>query len=264
MNEWNPPPLGVWPTPEMAVRGLYRTLWYGALQALAAGGAIAVTLLNDNQAALVGVAVASTFLPPFINTGLLWAYVTHIQIRGLTQQAIRYNTSGTTVYLPPAWAPCSGYQYEYYFDQRWEFMALSGVSMLYTVVNIVCMLATGYLLLKVKEVMPLGRLEPNKRFFQEDIKVARNYNRRMTMMMGSSGGGLAEENMGNQILSEWAEIAGLDPKTLLSDRPEARVTQLQTLQDILSDVEADDTYLSVTKNAIGKPNEVSLYNVSIF
>lgn len=79
-REWDPPPTGWWPTPEMQVRGLWRTLWYGALQALAAGGAIAVTLLNDNQAALVGVAVASTFLPPFINTGLLWAYATHIQV----------------------------------------------------------------------------------------------------------------------------------------------------------------------------------------
>lgn len=256
MEEWNPPPAGVWPTPEMQVRGLWRTLWYGALQALAAGGAISVTLLNDNQAALVGVAVASTFLPPFINTGLLWAYATHIQCRGLLQDAILQNSTGplaASFRLPPAWAPAPGYMPVYYNDMRWEMMALSGVSMLYTFVNVICMIAMGVLLLWAKEVVPLGALEPNKRFFKEDIKVMRDYNRRMTMAPGT----VAEEQMGNQILSEWAEIAGLDPKTLLSDSPEAKVTQLQTLQDILSDVEADDTYLSVTRNAIGKPNDVS-------
>jgi hypothetical protein len=52
MDSWNPPPSGFWPTPEMSVRGEWRTLIYGFLQASAAGGAIAVTLLNDNQVSI--------------------------------------------------------------------------------------------------------------------------------------------------------------------------------------------------------------------
>ena len=253
MKEWNPPPSGFWPTPEMSVRGQWRTLWYGALQALAAGGAIAVTLLNDNQAALVGVAVASTFLPPFINTGLLWAYATHITIRGHGQAFEWYNgTSGKPSLMKKAWMPSEGYEPIHYEDMRWEFMALSGVSMIYTLVNIVCMLAMAYVILRVKEVVPLGSLEPNKRFFTKDIRVARDYNRRMTM---ANVKGIDNEGIGDQILSEWAEIAGLDAGTLLSDKPEAAVTRRQTLHDILADVHLDNTYQSVTKSGVGVKNE---------
>ena len=254
MKEWNPPPSGYWPTPEMSVRGMWRTLWYGALQALAAGGAIAVTLLNDNQAALVGVAVASTFLPPFINTGLLWAYATHITVKGQGQKLEWYNSTfeGKPILLKRAWMPDPGYEPLHYEDMRWEIMALSGVSMIYTLVNIICMLVMAYVILRVKEVVPLGSLEPNKRFFTKDIRVARDYNRRMTM---ANLKGVDNEAMGDQILSEWAEIAGLDAGTLMSDRPEAAVTRRQTLHDILADVNMDNTYQSVTKSGVGVKNE---------
>jgi len=45
------------------------------------------------------------------------------------------------------------------------------------------------------------------------------------------------------------DIAGLDANQLLSDRPEARVTQLQTLTDIARDVEADQVY-QFTRNRL--------------
>lgn len=41
---------------------------------------------------------------------------------------------------------------------------------------------------------------------------------------------------------------------MLSTKPEARVTQLQTLKDLINDVENDDVYQSVTKGAIGRPD----------
>ena len=264
MKEWNPPPSGFWPTPEMSVRGEWRTLWYGALQATAAGGAIAVTLLNDNQAALVGVAVASTFLPPFINTGLLWAYATHITVRGHYEKIEPFNYSGQVYFLKKSWRPNTGYEPLHHVDQRWEFIALSGVSMIYTLVNIVCMLGMAYILLRIKEVVPLGSLEPNRKFFTKDIKVARDYNRRMTQasilnpmrnnFRPSSTSHGPEDEMGQQILSEWAQIAGLDPNALLSDKPEAAITRRQTLADILGDVTANDTYQSVTRSAVGVKN----------
>ena len=254
MDQWNPPPDGFWPTGEMSVRGEWRTLIYGFLQASAAGGAIAVTLLNDNQAALVGVAVASTFLPPFINTGLLWAYATHITIRGHGQSLKKHEFNNHTYFLKDAWLPNPGYEPKHYYDQRWEFMALSGVSMIYTLVNIICMLVMAYLFLRVKEVVPLGSLEPNKRFFMKDIKVARDYNRRMTMANIHGVTTSNSEAMGDQILSEWAEITGLDASTLLSDKPEARVTRRQTLHDIIADVHQDNIYQSVTRQAVGLKN----------
>ena len=58
--QWHPPE-GHWPTSEMVNRATYRSLVMGALQASAAGGAVALGLLTNNYTALVGVAIASTF-----------------------------------------------------------------------------------------------------------------------------------------------------------------------------------------------------------
>lgn len=62
------------------------------------------------------------------------------------------------------------------------------------------------------------------KFFSEDIKVYRAHNKKYP-----SGG-----NIGQQILEEWADISGLNKNDLLSDRPEAKATQIQTLNDIVS------------------------------
>lgn len=147
--EWNPPPDGIWPTYEMRVRGEWRTVWYGTLQAAAAGGAVAVTLLQDNKAALVGVAVVSTFLPPFINSGLLWAYAVHLQIRGLGQPIEPVIIRNQTFFLKNAWIPADGYKIIHSPDMRIECLALSGVSMVYTLVNVIFMLIVAFILLKV-------------------------------------------------------------------------------------------------------------------
>ena len=133
----------------MQVRGTYRGLIYGVMIALPCGGAIAVTLLNENHAALVGVAVASTFLPPFINTGLLWALSVHLQIKGLTQHNVPFNISGHILNTRPAWAPQSGYVPVYSLDMRVENALLGCVSMVLTALNIICMLVIAYITLKV-------------------------------------------------------------------------------------------------------------------
>ena len=133
----------------MQSRGTVKGIVYGILLALPCGGAIAVTLLNENHAALVGVAVASTFLPPFINTGLLWAMAVHLQIRGLSQQIETYNISGQVFNLKPAWVPQQGYSVIYSNDMRKENALLGCMSMALTGVNIVCMLLVAYVVLKV-------------------------------------------------------------------------------------------------------------------
>lgn len=133
----------------MQVRGTYRGLIYGVMIALPCGGAIAVTLLNENHAALVGVAVASTFLPPFINTGLLWALSVHLQIKGLKQIPVPYNISGHVTNIRPAWAPQGGYSPVYSYDMRIENALLGCVSMALTALNIICMLVVAYITLKV-------------------------------------------------------------------------------------------------------------------
>ncbi|CAG2118979.1 unnamed protein product, partial [Medioppia subpectinata] len=207
---------------------------------------------NENQTALVGVAVASTFLPPFINTGLLWALTTHLQIRGLHQQSVPYNMSGTIMYLKPAYAPQSGYTPVYSYDMRIENTLLGCVSMVLTALNIICMLVVAYIVLKIKEIVPLEKMAPGtQRFFKHDLKIARKYNRK-SMATGNN------DPIGQQILEEWAEISGLDKNQMLSETPEARVTQLQTLYDIAQDVESDETFQTVMGKAVGNPNQFGL------
>lgn len=116
---------------------------------MAAGGAVAITLLNDAQCALVGVAVASTFLPPHINTGLLWAYACHLEFRGLSQEYVYYNDSGNFELMKPAWIPQSGYKPHYYDDMRYESIALGGVSLLLTYVNVIGMIFVAFIMLWV-------------------------------------------------------------------------------------------------------------------
>lgn len=41
------------------------------------------------------------------------------------------------------------------------------------------------------------------------------------------------QNIGQQILEEWADISGINKNELLSDHPDAKATQIQTLNDIV-------------------------------
>ncbi|XP_074602663.1 uncharacterized protein LOC141856278 isoform X2 [Brevipalpus obovatus] len=244
--EWHPEPDGIWPTGEMEVRGTYKGLIYGLLQAMGAGGAVAISLLNDAQGPLVGVAVASTFLPPHVNTGLLWAYACHLEWRGLNEGYVLHNVSGTITRMKPSWIPQNGYTPHYYDDMRYESLALGGFSLCLTYLNVIGMIFVCYIMLWMKQIAPLGKIEPKNRFFTKDIKEARYYNRKRGTLT-------ANENLGQQILREWAEKAGLDPAQLLSQRPEARVTQFQTLKDLITDVENDAVYRNVTQAAMSKP-----------
>jgi hypothetical protein len=117
---------------------------------MGAGGAVAISLLNNAQCPLVGVAVASTFLPPHINAGLLWAYACHLQWRGLSQDYVPYNTStGEVVYLKMAWIPDPNYKPHFNNDMRYECLFLSGVSVLLTYVNVIGMISIAYIMLWV-------------------------------------------------------------------------------------------------------------------
>ena len=51
-----------------------------------------------------------------------------------------------------------------------------------------------------------------------------------------------------------SQFLGLDPRLLLANTPEARVTQLQTLRDIANDIENNRQYHETTRNAIGQPD----------
>ncbi|KAL1517185.1 hypothetical protein ABEB36_000982 [Hypothenemus hampei] len=56
-----------WPTYEMYSRGEFRSLWVGAIIALLSGAAVALGILSDNIASLVGVAISVSLMPPAVN-----------------------------------------------------------------------------------------------------------------------------------------------------------------------------------------------------
>ncbi|KAI2804981.1 hypothetical protein BLOT_003970 [Blomia tropicalis] len=246
---WNPPPDGTWPTPEMQSRGQYRTLIYGAVIAASGGAVLAVILLKNNFVAMTGVAVATTFMPPFVNAGLCFALATHLQITGQWEQYQEYNIDGAKYRLKPSWAPPNGYQVQYYYDMRLECCILALISLAYTFVNVFFLLAFSYITLKIKEIAPIRTLMPSDhKFFSEDIKVYQAHNKRYS----SSG------HIGKQILEEWADLSGLNKNELLSNRPDAKVTQIQTLQDIADEVELDPNYQTITRNAFGNKYQPQL------
>ncbi|OQR69318.1 laminin subunit beta-2-like [Tropilaelaps mercedesae] len=141
----------------------------------------------------------------------------------------------------PAYVAHEGFQ-AYYFDNanmHKECAVMAINSFCLTLVNILCIIIAGSLFLKIKEIAPEKSLPDTDRFWKHDIKVAREYNRRNTTV-GSAG------DMAQTVLSEWATVAGIDPRVMQSDEPKARISQLQTLQDILMDAEDDEVFQTVT------------------
>ena len=178
-EEWHPPD-DVWPTSEMVSRGTWRGVVMGALQASAAGGAVALSLLSNNWTALVGVAIASTFLPHASNCGLLWSYLVHLCWKASGQPDITVNMTtpeGHMVLMTTkkAFLPLPRYKPTYSFDMREECLHLSFISLVNTYVNALCLFIWCTIIFKIKEVAPLGSFEPNSKFFREDMRVYRDH-----------------------------------------------------------------------------------------
>lgn len=63
-----------WPTQEMAIRGVFAELLFGAIVAICGGIAVAISETNALVSSIVGIAIAAALLPPAVNTGLCLAY----------------------------------------------------------------------------------------------------------------------------------------------------------------------------------------------
>ncbi|XP_067124246.1 uncharacterized protein [Centruroides vittatus] len=236
-DNWGSP--GPWPTSEMAGRGMTRSLWIGVLVALPSGAGVALSVLGGNSSSLVGVAISASLLPPTVNCGLLWGLSFIKTMKSLREETITFFANGFNITTQPSLVPPINYIPTYYNVMNKECVVLGILSFMLTVVNIACILVSAYVVLKIKEVAPHTSIPKTSRFWKHDIKVARDYNR----TFGNNEG----EEMGKQFLQEWASLTGVDPKEILSDTQEARLKQLQTLRDIIEDVEADDVYQSVMR-----------------
>ena len=114
----------------------------GICIAIPSGMGVALSILGNNTASLVGVAISASLLPPAVNSGICFAQ--GILIRA---GAVSYPNSD-----------------DYSFGQ------IGGISFLLTVVNIVCIWISGIVMFAIKEVAPT---KTKSAFWARDIKVAR-------------------------------------------------------------------------------------------
>ncbi|XP_026738343.1 uncharacterized protein LOC113501411 [Trichoplusia ni] len=145
-----------WPTYEMISRCEYRSLWVGILVAIPSGAGVALAVLGEYTASLVGVAISASLLPPAVNAGLLWAMaLTRLTV---TTEELRW------LVVQPS-----------------ELAVLGTASLCLTLVNIVCIFLAGVAVYKVKEVSPLDRKDiswwrANRNRFQANKQNKENLN----------------------------------------------------------------------------------------
>lgn len=100
---------------------------------------VALSILGNNTASLVGVAISASLLPPAVNAGICWAHAILIQFDDTME-----NTE--------------------------DFVSIGAISFALTCVNIVCIWVSGILMFTIKEVAPS---EKKSAFWSRDIKTAR-------------------------------------------------------------------------------------------
>ncbi|XP_075979039.1 uncharacterized protein LOC142978460 [Anticarsia gemmatalis] len=160
---------GDWPTEEMKGRGNVRALWMGVLWALTSGTGVALALLQGSAGPLIGIAISASLLPPVVNCGLYWALACiwllypGVKIPHIKGEAYTGNSS---------------YQPLYHDYLPIEFAVNGIVSCCLTIVNVICIFITAIIFLKIKEVAAPYTSSPDlRRFWEQDIKVARESNR---------------------------------------------------------------------------------------
>ena len=106
-----------------------------------------------NAGSLVGVAISASLLPPAVNCGLFWSV-------SLVEFILNQQNSTTFTGFPPPSGQTNlsestgGYQARYSEDLPLESFLLGLVSLTLTLVNILCIILTGVLILRLKEVTP--------------------------------------------------------------------------------------------------------------
>ena len=101
----------------------------------------------------MGVAISASLLPPAVNCGLFWSV-------SLVSAVYDEDTIKKTLVGHQSWVfdnktnvTAGGYQARYYEDNlTMEFFALGLVSLTLTLINILCIIITGVLILRLKEV----------------------------------------------------------------------------------------------------------------
>ncbi|GFU41877.1 uncharacterized protein NPIL_389212 [Nephila pilipes] len=235
-----------WPNSEMISRGQERSLWVGVLIALPSGAGVALSILGGNAGCLVGVAISASLLPPAVNAGILWGMAMVRTLRAQEEQYEYVRIDGLLRLFKPSLMPPLNYEWNYYPEMDKECALLGLVSLALALVNIVCIFLSALVVLKIKEVAPRTSVAKTSRFWKEDIKIVRDYN--ATMPAAEA------DELGKQFLAEWATLNGLEPDALLGDDAEAALTRMETLKDIMQDVETDEVFQTVARSVSSVTN----------
>ncbi|GMH97183.1 hypothetical protein TrST_g8887 [Triparma strigata] len=135
-----------WPTSEMSSRGDVAGLVTGIVIAIPSGMGVALSTLGNNTSSLVGVAISASLLPPAVNAGLCWSVAFILSLHK------GYDFDGSQDWSIDDWVSCGT------------------ISFLLTVVNILCIWASGVLMFRLKEVAPV---KDKNTFWSRDVKAAR-------------------------------------------------------------------------------------------
>ncbi|GFR06482.1 uncharacterized protein TNCT_493201 [Trichonephila clavata] len=235
-----------WPNSEMISRGQERSLWVGVLIALPSGAGVALSILGGNAGCLVGVAISASLLPPAVNAGILWGMAMVRTLRAQEEQYEYLRVDGLLRLFKPSLMPPMNYEWNYYPEMDKECALLGLVSLALALVNIVCIFLSALVVLKIKEVAPRTSVAKTSRFWKEDIRIARDYN---TTMPAAEA-----DELGKQFLAEWATLNGLEPDALLGDDAEAALTRMETLKDIMQDVETDEVFQTIARSVSSVSN----------
>lgn len=139
-----------WPTAEMISRGTKQNFLVALPIAFFSGLGVAVSLLDEQTASLVGVAISASLLPPAVNAGVLW--VAYAFIHGGIINPSDY-----------------GYDYDAEVElQKEDYRKLGFTSLAVTLSNIFLIWVSSMLMFRMKEVLPV-----KKKVFWEDLGVAR-------------------------------------------------------------------------------------------
>nr|CAD7264618.1 unnamed protein product [Timema shepardi] len=172
---------GNWPTEAMIDRGMARSLWVGVLWALPSGTGVAIAVLQASTGPLVGVAISASLLPPVVNCGVLWGLATIMHI--YPEVKLPY------VKGEPLDSNVTSYKMMYSDHLPNELTAMGIISFCLTIINIACIFITALIVLKIKEVAAPYTSSPDlRRFWEYDIRMARENNRSSSMQSSGAHG----------------------------------------------------------------------------
>eukprot|EP01084_Bolivina_argentea_P077774 141101_1 len=117
-----------WPTNEMVSRGQWVGLVTGAVVAFASGVGVALSVVGDYTATVIGVAISASLLPPAVNCGMLWAMSVYVYI----------------------W-PGRGCNVDECYDPN-ELAVMGTVSIILTIENIILVFLASWMMFCIKDV----------------------------------------------------------------------------------------------------------------